>query len=63
MSSSNDLEKLENEESVNNMLLENESQNKFLICKSPIITTICFLLILIIIIGIAIAFFTTLFFN
>jgi hypothetical protein len=60
MSSSNDLEKLENEESINNMLLENESQNKFLICKS-LETHICFLLTITIIIAMIVVFFTTLY--
>ena len=61
MSSSNDLENLEKEETSNNMLLENDSPNKFVNCKSPTISTICFLLTIIIIIAIAVVFFTTLY--
>ena len=61
MSSSNDLENLEKEETLNNMLLENDSPNKFFNYKSPIINTICFLLTIIIIIAIAVVFFTTLY--
>ena len=55
MSSSNDLENM------NKTLLENDSQNKLFNCKSTTISTICFLLTIIIIIAIAVVFFTTLY--
>jgi hypothetical protein len=61
MSSSNDLENLEKEETLNNMLLENDSPNKLFNCKSSTITTICFLLTIIIIVAITVVFFTTLY--
>jgi hypothetical protein len=54
MSSSNDLENM------NKTLLENDSQNKLFNCKSTT-THICFLLTIIIIIAIAVIFFTTLY--